>query len=105
MLEYKPNIVLSEKEYNIVGKRPIRPDGAEKVTGDATYGADIRLPGMLYGKVLRSPYAHARIKSIDTRHADGTPRCACGDHLRGSGAAFRPDCGSGRRRACTICAF
>ena len=69
MLEYKPNIVLSEKEYNVVGKRPIRPDGAEKVTGYATYGADIRLPGMLYGKILRSPYAHARIKSIDTRHA------------------------------------
>src|SRR5713101_10143350 len=73
MLEYKPNIVLSEKEYNIVGKRPIRPDGAEKVTGYATYGADIRLPGMLYGKVLRSPYAHARIKSIDTRHAVELP--------------------------------
>src|SRR5262244_1592046 len=73
MLEYKPNIVLSEKEYNIVGKRPIRPDGAEKVTGYATYGADIRLPGMLYGKVLRSPYAHARIKSIDTRHAMELP--------------------------------
>src|SRR2546426_7233862 len=73
MLEYKPNIVLSEKDYNIVGKRPIRPDGAEKVTGYATYGADIRLPGMLYGKVLRSPYAHARIKSIDTRHAMELP--------------------------------
>src|SRR2546426_5253182 len=73
MLEYKPNIVLSDKEYNIVGKRPIRPDGAEKVTGYATYGADIRLPGMLYGKVLRSPYAHARIKSIDTRHAMELP--------------------------------
>src|SRR5919109_504750 len=73
MLEYKPNIVLSEKEYNIVGKRPIRPDGAEKVTGYATYGADIRLPGMLYGKILRSPYAHARIKSIDTRYAMELP--------------------------------
>src|SRR6266699_832828 len=73
MLEYKPNIVLSEKDYNIVGKRPIRPDGAEKVTGYATYGADIRLPGMLYGKILRSPYAHARIKSINTRHAEELP--------------------------------
>src|SRR5919197_244364 len=73
MLEYKPNIVLSEKEYDVVGKRPIRPDGAEKVTGYATYGADIRLPGMLYGKILRSPYAHAKIKSIDTRHAEELP--------------------------------
>jgi CO/xanthine dehydrogenase Mo-binding subunit len=42
MLEYKPNIVLSEKDYNIVGKRPIRPDGAEKVTGYATYGDVVR---------------------------------------------------------------
>jgi hypothetical protein len=56
-LEYQPNIVLSEKEYNVVGKHPVRPDGVAKVTGRATYGADIRLPGMLYGKILRSPYA------------------------------------------------
>ena len=41
MLEYQPNIVLSEKEYDIVGKRPIRPDGVAKVMGRATYGADI----------------------------------------------------------------
>lgn len=73
MLEDKPNIVLSTKEYNVVGKRPIRHDGAEKVTGQARYGADVNLPGMLYGKVLRSPYAHARIKSIDTRHAEELP--------------------------------
>jgi CO/xanthine dehydrogenase Mo-binding subunit len=73
MLEYQPNMVLSEKEYDIVGKRPIRPDGVAKVTGRATYGADIRLPGMLYGKILRSPYAHARILSIDTRHAEELP--------------------------------
>jgi hypothetical protein len=50
MLEYQPNIVLSEQDYDIVGKRPIRPDGIAKVTGRATYGADIRLPGMLYGR-------------------------------------------------------
>src|SRR5499433_3329608 len=73
MLEYKPNIVLSNQEYKVVGTRPIRPDGAEKVTGQARYGADIRLPGMLYGKILRSPYAHAWIKSINTRHAEELP--------------------------------
>lgn len=73
MLEYKPNIVLSNQEYRIVGKRPIRHDGAEKVTGQARYGADVNLPGMLYGKILRSPHAHARIKSIDTRHAEELP--------------------------------
>ena len=45
MLEYQPNIVLSEKEYTVVGKRPIRPDGVAKVTGRATYGADIQPAG------------------------------------------------------------
>ncbi|MGQ4807302.1 putative xanthine dehydrogenase molybdenum-binding subunit XdhA [Candidatus Entotheonellaceae bacterium PAL068K] len=73
MLDYKPNIVLSNQEYKVVGTRPIRHDGAEKVTGQAHYGADVRLPGMLYGKILRSPHAHARIKSIDTRHAEEIP--------------------------------
>src|SRR6266446_4725324 len=73
MLDYKPNIVLSNQEYKVVGTRPIRYDGVEKVTGQARYGADIRLPGMLYGKVLRSPHAHARIKAIDTRRAEACP--------------------------------
>jgi CO/xanthine dehydrogenase Mo-binding subunit len=73
MLDYQSNIVLSNTEYHVVGKRPIRHDGAEKVTGQARYGADVRLPGMLYGKILRSPHAHARIKSIDTRHAEELP--------------------------------
>ena len=45
MLDYKPNMVLSTEEFNVVGKRPIRPDGAEKVTGRARYGADQNLPG------------------------------------------------------------
>jgi CO/xanthine dehydrogenase Mo-binding subunit len=73
MLDYKPNIVLSTQEYKVVGTRPIRHDGADKVTGQARYGADINLPGMLYGKVLRSPHAHARIKSIDTSRAEVLP--------------------------------
>src|SRR5215472_1768524 len=73
MLTYKPNIVLTNTEYKVVGTRPIRHDGADKVTGRASYGADIRLPGLLYGKILRSPHAHARIRSIDTRHAEELP--------------------------------
>ena len=73
MLTYEPNMVLSNKEYKVVGTRPIRPDGAEKVTGRARYGADVQLPGMLYGKILRSPHSHARILSIDTRHAEELP--------------------------------
>ena len=56
-------------EYKWVGKRNPRPDGVDKVTGRAKYGADLYLPGMLTGKILRSPHAHARIKSIDTSAA------------------------------------
>lgn len=56
-----------------IGQRTIRPDGAEKVTGGATFGADFRLPGMLWGKVLRSPHPHAVIKSIDLEKADALP--------------------------------
>ena len=52
-------------DYSAIGKRPVRHDGIDKVTGKALYGADLNLPGMLYGKILRSPHAHARIKSID----------------------------------------
>ena len=69
MLDYKPNQVLSTEEYNVVGTRPIRHDGADKVMGRARYAADIHLPGMLHGKILRSPYAHARIKTIDATRA------------------------------------
>ena len=57
------------KEFKYVGKRNARPDGVDKVTGRAKYGADLILPGMLYGRVLRSPHAHAIIKSIDVSEA------------------------------------
>jgi CO/xanthine dehydrogenase Mo-binding subunit len=67
------NIVLSTTEYKVVGTRPIRHDGYDKVTGKARFGADIDLPGLLYGEVLRSPHAHARIVSIDTSKADAHP--------------------------------
>ncbi|MDP3173585.1 MAG: xanthine dehydrogenase family protein molybdopterin-binding subunit [Phenylobacterium sp.] len=53
----------------VIGTRPVRPDGVDKVTGRAAYGADFRAPGMLTGRVKRSPHAHARIVSIDTRKA------------------------------------
>ncbi|MFZ0851927.1 MAG: xanthine dehydrogenase family protein molybdopterin-binding subunit [Hyphomicrobiaceae bacterium] len=56
-------------EFQVVGTRPVRPDGADKVTGRAKFGADLALPGQLVGKVLRSPYPHARIKSIDASAA------------------------------------
>ncbi|MBZ0286665.1 MAG: xanthine dehydrogenase family protein molybdopterin-binding subunit, partial [Anaerolineae bacterium] len=60
----------AEATYRVIGTRQERYDAADKVTGRAQYGADIRLPNMLYGKVLRSPHAHAIIRSIDTRAAE-----------------------------------
>lgn len=57
-------------DYKVVGTRPVRHDGTDKVTGRAIYGTDLNLPDMLYAKVLRSPYAHARVKSIDTSKAE-----------------------------------
>ena len=55
--------------YKVIGTRPIRHDGIDKVTGRAKYGADYAFPGMLFGKVLRSPHAHAIIKSINVEKA------------------------------------
>ena len=56
-----------------IGTRTIRPDGEDKVTGRATFGADFTQPGMLWGKVLRSPHAHAHIKSINLDKAAAVP--------------------------------
>jgi len=55
---------------SVLGKRIQRLDGPDKVTGRAKYTYDINLPGMLHGLILRSPYAHAKIKSIDTKAAE-----------------------------------
>ncbi len=65
-----PKIKHHDEKYKVIGTRPIRHDGLEKVTGEARYGSDINLPGQLHGKVLRSPHAHARIVSIDTSRAE-----------------------------------
>ncbi|MBI4640635.1 MAG: xanthine dehydrogenase family protein molybdopterin-binding subunit [Candidatus Tectomicrobia bacterium] len=61
------------KDYKVIGTRPIRHDGADKVTGRAIYGADVQMTGLLHGKILRSPHAHARIRSIDTTKALALP--------------------------------
>src|SRR5262249_46125112 len=63
----------SEVGQTFVGTRTVRPDGADKVTGRARFGADFNLPGQLIGRVLRSPHPHARIISIDTRRARPHP--------------------------------
>ena len=60
---------MPKEPYRVIGTRPVRPDGVDKVTGRAQYGADISMPGLLHGRVLRSPHAHARIKRIGTAKA------------------------------------
>ena len=64
------NVTVTPPKLAVVGTRPIRPDGVDKVTGRANYGADYKVAGMLHGKILRSPHAHARIVSIDTKRAE-----------------------------------
>ncbi len=59
--------------YKVIGTRPVRHDGVDKVTGRAQYGADVRLTGMLHAAMLRSPYAHATVKNIDTSKAEAVP--------------------------------
>src|SRR5512143_2277866 len=59
--------------FKVVGTRPARPDGIDKVTGRARFGADMSAPGMLVGRILRSPHAHARIRKIDTAKAEALP--------------------------------
>ena len=60
---------LDKTSLQVVGTRPIRPDGVDKVTGRANFGADMTMPGMLWGRIKRSPHAHARIVSINTEKA------------------------------------
>ena len=62
-----------KRSFSIVGQSVPRVDGAAKVTGSARYVADLQIPGMIEGKFLRSPYAHARIRSIDTAEAEAMP--------------------------------
>ena len=66
-------VATDKPTYKVIGTRPIRPDGTDKVTGHAEYGVDTNLEGMLFGAILRSPHAHARIKSIDTSKAEALP--------------------------------
>ena len=64
---------MQKYDYDVVGKPLPRIDGKVKVTGTATYADDLILPGMLHGKLLRSPYAHAKILNIDTSKAEELP--------------------------------
>ena len=62
-----------QRDLKVVGSNPVKHDGLDKVTGRAKFGADYFLPGMLYGRTLRSPHPHAIIKSIDTSAAEAVP--------------------------------
>src|SRR5467141_2918855 len=64
---------LDKSALRLVGTRPIRPDGVDKVTGRANFGADMTMPGMLWGRIKRSPHAHARIVSINADKALALP--------------------------------
>lgn len=66
-------VTTDKPAYKVIGTRPIRPDGIDKVTGRAVYGADVRLPATLQGHVKRSPHAHAIIKRINTAKAEALP--------------------------------
>ncbi len=65
--------MVAEKQYKVIGTRPIRHDGTDKVTGRAQYGADVHMTGMLFARVKRSPHAHAIIKKIDASKALALP--------------------------------
>ena len=71
--ESEPAPWLADQEFSVVGKAVPRLDGADKVTGRAKYTYDINLPHMLWLKILRSPYPHARVQSISTRRARALP--------------------------------
>ena len=58
---------------SLIGTSPLRPDALEKVTGGKGYPVNVKLPGMLYGKLLRSPYPHAKIRRIDASAAAKLP--------------------------------
>ncbi|MCA1283754.1 xanthine dehydrogenase family protein molybdopterin-binding subunit [Salipiger bermudensis] len=94
MNEIKSDISPARDGY--VGTRPVRPDGVPKVTGAARYGSDYAPAGMIHGKVLRSPHAHARIRAIDTSKAEALP----GVHAVVTGADFPdfPDAYAGPER-------
>jgi xanthine dehydrogenase molybdenum-binding subunit len=63
----------TKPKYKVIGTRPVRHDGVDKVTGRAKYGADVHPTGLIYAAMLRSPHAHAKIKRLDTSRAANAP--------------------------------
>ena len=61
------------RAYEVIGRPEPRVDAKEKVTGKAIYTVDIELPGLAHGRILRSPYAHARLRRVDAGKAEKLP--------------------------------
>src|SRR4051812_35496864 len=79
----------SRPDFKVIGTRPVRPDGLDKVTGRAQYGADIHVQGALHARMKRSPHAHALIKKIDASKAlalDGVKALVTAEDLAATGA-------------------
>src|ERR671918_1493402 len=68
-MSHTEDLYLGKTDYKVLGQRPVRHDGTDKVTGKAIYTADVQLPNLAHAKIVRSPHAHARIKSIDASEA------------------------------------
>jgi CO/xanthine dehydrogenase Mo-binding subunit len=68
-MAHTDELYLGKKDYTVLGRRPVRHDGADKVTGKAIYTADVQLPNLAHARMVRSPHAHARIRSIDASEA------------------------------------
>ena len=77
------DLYLGKTQYKVLGQRPVRHDGADKVTGKAIYTADVQLPNMAHGRYVRSPHAHAKIKSIDVSEAMNVPGVVAADGRSG----------------------
>lgn len=89
----EPPPLALNKDLAVIGKPTPRLDGRLKVTGAAVYTADVRLPGMLFARVVRSPHPHARVRAIDTSAAETAPGVRAVhvlDHLRGAAVLRDP---------------
>jgi xanthine dehydrogenase YagR molybdenum-binding subunit len=76
-------------QRSLIGKRISRVDGPDKVSGHAKYTYDVHRPGMLFGKVVRSPYAHAKVVSVDTSAAEKMPGVKAVHVIQGPGSELQ----------------
>ena len=100
LVEGKDLPLPSAADFTEIGRSRRRVDGLQRVTGRARYTQDVYLPGMLYARVLRSPYPRARVRRIDTRKAEKLPGVRAVLHrFNAPKAAFRGECRAWSKRA------